>query len=58
MLASFHLCLPDRTTQGAIVQALKAQLAVADEAKRAAQAQLDEIAQLPSRLLAQAFALG
>lgn len=57
MLASFHLCMPDRATQGAIVQALKAQLAVADEAKRAAQAQLGEIAQLPSRLLAQAFNL-
>lgn len=55
MLASFHLCLPDRATQGKIVQALKAQLAVAEEARRAAQAQLDEIARLPSRLLAQAF---
>jgi type I restriction enzyme S subunit len=36
---------------------LSAQLAVVEEARRAAQAQLDEIAQLPSRLLAQAFNL-
>jgi type I restriction enzyme, S subunit len=55
MLGSFHLCLPDRAAQGAIVQALKAQLAAAEEARQAAQAQLDEIKRLPGRLLAQAF---
>ncbi|WP_293997046.1 restriction endonuclease subunit S [Sphaerotilus sp.] len=55
MLGSFHLCLPDRATQGAIVRALKAQLAAAEEARQAAQAQLDEIKRLPGRLLAQAF---
>jgi len=55
MLESFHLCLPDRPTQAAIVQALKAQLAAAEAARQAAQAQLDEIRQLPARLLAQAF---
>ncbi len=55
MLESFHLCLPDRPTQVAIVQALKAQLAAAEAARQAAQAQLDEIRQLPARLLAQAF---
>ncbi|MET3604797.1 type I restriction enzyme S subunit [Sphaerotilus sulfidivorans] len=55
MLGSFHLCLPDRATQGAIVQALKAQLAAAEEARQAVQAQLDEIKRLPGRLLVQAF---
>lgn len=55
MLGSFHLCLPDRATQGAIVHALKAQLAAAEDARQAAQAQLDEIKRLPGRLLAQAF---
>ena len=55
MLESFHLCLPDRATQGAIVQALKAQLAAAEEARQAVQAQLDEIKRLPGRLLVQAF---
>ena len=48
---------PCRPTQVAIVQALKAQLAAAEAARQAAQAQLDEIRQLPARLLAQAFDL-
>jgi len=38
-----------------IALALKERLAVVEEARQAAQAQLDEIRQLPARLLAQGF---
>ncbi len=53
--AATTLTCSDRATQGAIVQALKAQLAAAEEARQAVQAQLDEIKRLPGRLLVQAF---
>jgi type I restriction enzyme, S subunit len=55
-LESFHLCLPPRPEQERIVKRLKAQLAAVEEARIAAQAQLEEIERLPARLLAQAFA--
>lgn len=57
MLESFHLCLPDRATQGAIVKAVKAQLPAAEDVRQATQSQLDEIKRLPGRLLAQVFGL-
>ncbi|MBK6717813.1 MAG: hypothetical protein IPG57_22775 [Burkholderiales bacterium] len=57
IITSIPLVLPPLAEQRRIAQELKAQLAVVEEARRAAQAQLDEIAQLPSRLLAQAFNL-
>ena len=43
--------------QQQMAKALRERLAVVEEARRAAQAQLDEIRQLPARLLAQAFDL-
>jgi type I restriction enzyme S subunit len=55
MLESFHLCLPERKEQERIVATLKAQLNAVEEARFAAQAQLNEIEQLPGRLLARAF---
>ncbi|NRT54733.1 restriction endonuclease subunit S [Sphaerotilus uruguayifluvii] len=55
MLESFHLCLPDRPTQVAIVQALKAQLAAAEAARQAAQAQVDHADLLETALRQEAF---
>ena len=57
IITSIPLVLPPLAEQRRIAQELKAQLAVVEEARRASQAQLDEIARLPSRLLAQAFNL-
>ena len=57
VLGNFPLLSPSLEDQRRIARELKAQLAVVEEARRAAQAQLDEIARLPSRLLAQAFNL-
>jgi type I restriction enzyme, S subunit len=54
-LESFHLCLPGREEQEFIVTSLKAQLTAVEEARLAARAQLDEIEELPARLLARAF---
>lgn len=54
-LASFHLCLPDRPTQQRMVANLKQQLAAVAQMHAAAQAQWQDIKQLPQRLLAQAF---
>ncbi len=54
-LEAFHICMPDRAEQEAIVRRLKNQLTAVDDLRRAAQAQLKDIESLPGRLLAQAF---
>lgn len=54
-LNSFHVCLPERTTQERIVQRLKEQLDAVEQIRTASKSQLEEIEQLPTRLLAQAF---
>lgn len=54
-LEAFHICMPDRAEQEAIVRRLKNQLTAIDELRWAAQAQLKDIELLPGRLLAQAF---
>lgn len=55
VLGSFPLLSPPLPEQQRIARALRERLAAVEEARRAAQAQLDEIRQLPARLLAQAF---
>lgn len=54
-LFAYEFPLPPLDEQHRIALALKERLAVVEEARQAAQAQLDEIRQLPARLLAQAF---
>ncbi len=54
-LETFHICMPKRPVQEAIVKALKLQLAIAKEAEVAAIAQLQDLAVLPARLLSRAF---
>jgi type I restriction enzyme, S subunit len=54
-LEQFRICAPARPEQERIVGRLKAQLAAADQARVAAQAQLAEIERLPGRILARAF---
>lgn len=58
VLGAFPLLSPPLAEQQAFASALKAQLAAVEEARQAAQAQLYEIEQLPSRLLAQVFNFG
>ena len=55
VITSIPIPLPELGEQHRIARALCERLAVVEEARRAAQAQLDEIRQLPARLLAQAF---
>jgi type I restriction enzyme, S subunit len=55
VITSIPLVLPPLEEQQRIAARLKSQLAAAEEARQAAQAQLDEIKRLPGRLLAQAF---
>ena len=55
VLGAFPLFSPPLEEQRSIAAQLKAQLAVVEEARIAAKAQLQEIDRLPSRLLAQAF---
>ncbi|HIJ96886.1 MAG TPA: hypothetical protein HPP94_14340 [Desulfuromonadales bacterium] len=50
-----EVILPSIEQQRSIAAYLKAQLTIVEEARIAAKAQLQEIEQLPSRLLAQAF---
>lgn len=57
VITSIPIPLPELGEQQRIARALRERLAVVEEARRAAQAQLDEIRQLPARLLAQAFDL-
>src|SRR5262245_32869428 len=54
-LEAFHICLPDLAVQTRIAANLQAQLAVADEALKAAKAQLEAVERLPARLMARAF---
>jgi type I restriction enzyme S subunit len=56
VITSIPIPLPELQEQQRIAQALRERLAAVKEMKRAVQAQLDEIRQLPARLLAQAFA--
>lgn len=55
VLGSFPLLSPPLAEQRRIARELGERLAVVEEARRAVRAQLDEIEQLPARLLAQAF---
>jgi type I restriction enzyme S subunit len=55
VLGAFPLLSPSLAEQQAIANALKAQIATAEEARQAAQAQLHEIERLPGRLLAHIF---
>lgn len=54
-LEAFEIAFPGITEQRRIAARLKVQLAAVEEAHKAAKAQIDEIEQLPARLLAQAF---
>lgn len=54
-LESFHVCMPEIDQQRKIASSLKAQLAVAEQARAAAAAQLRNIEILPNRLMAKAF---
>ena len=55
VITSIPIVLPSLEEQQRIAARLKSQLAAVEEARQAAQAQLDEIKRLPGRLLAQAF---
>ena len=55
MLESFHVCLPDRSTQKAIVEQLDSRLANAAQIQAGIQARLKEVKLLPVRLLTKAF---
>lgn len=55
LLEILHICLPEKDLQKKIAVDLKAQLAVAEEARQAAMLQLKEVDLLPIRLLARAF---
>lgn len=54
-LESFHICLPHKSVQEQIVSELKLELALVEEAKRAAQIQLVDIETLPGRIMAAKF---
>jgi len=54
-LEAFHICIPRVEEQRRIAVRLKDQLAEAEIARQAAQAQLAEIERLPQKLLSQAF---
>lgn len=54
-LNSFHVCLPDIHEQKRITSLAKAGLKQIEEARRAAEKQLQEISMLPQRLLQTAF---
>jgi len=54
-LESFHVCAPDIAAQRRIVRNLKQRLAEASALRTALDAQHEELAMLPQRLLAQAF---
>jgi type I restriction enzyme S subunit len=54
-LESFHVCAPDIDAQRRIVRDLKKRLAEASALRAALDAQQEELAMLPQRLLAQAF---
>jgi type I restriction enzyme S subunit len=54
-LESFHVCAPDIDTQRRIVRDLKQRLTEASALRTALDAQQEELAMLPQRLLAQAF---
>jgi type I restriction enzyme S subunit len=54
-LESFHVCAPDIDAQRRIVRDLKQRLAEASALRTALDAQQEELAMLPQRLLAQAF---
>ena len=55
-LYNFRIAMPSLAEQQRIVAALEAQMAAADEAKRAAVVALNELRALPGALLRQAFA--
>jgi type I restriction enzyme S subunit len=57
-LEQFRICAPPRPEQERIVRRLRDQLAVAESARLAAEAQLKEIQRLPERILATAFGDG
>ena len=57
-LEQFRICAPPRPEQERIVRRLRDQLAVAESARLAAEAQLREIQLLPERILATAFGDG
>jgi type I restriction enzyme S subunit len=54
-LESFHVCAPDVDAQRRIVRDLKQRLTEASALRAALEAQQEELAMLPQRLLAQAF---
>lgn len=54
-LEAFHICMPNVEYQKTIVASIRERLAIAEEARKAAESQLREIELLPGRLLAQAF---
>ncbi|CRI67978.1 hypothetical protein THIOKS190083 [Thiocapsa sp. KS1] len=57
-LEQFRICAPPRPEQERIVRRLRDQLATAESARVAAEAQLKEIQRLPERILATAFGEG